>query len=76
MDYISRAMKAYRRAGGPDQPSALSHVWTDGGNGYVCLRNITGLLAVYRIIEFQVQHTSKKVSRLKRLKRYPRNLPR
>lgn len=48
--YLSRAMSAYARSGGTDQPSShLSTVCTYRGRSYVRLANINGPLAVYRI---------------------------
>ncbi|MCA1807640.1 MAG: hypothetical protein LC687_07315 [Actinobacteria bacterium] len=49
-DLLRRAMAAYYRAGGRDQPSdAESNVAEIEGRVYVVLRNVSGPLAVYRL---------------------------
>ena len=59
---LSRAMAAYFRAGNIVQPANDSGVTDVGGKTYVALRNISGMLAVYRVRNDGV---------LKRLKRWP-----
>jgi hypothetical protein len=44
-----RAFAAYFRAGGSDQPANTSGVAEVGGHRYVVLRNVRGVLAVYRV---------------------------
>jgi len=62
-DLVRRAMAAYFRAGGRDQPSdAESGVEEIDGRVYVVLRNTSGPLAVYRL-------TSQE--RLRVLRRWP-----
>jgi hypothetical protein len=58
-------MAAYLRSGGTDQPANDSGVETIDGKDYVVLRNVGGVLAVYRV------RTS---GALKRLRRWPRDL--
>lgn len=58
----ARAMAAWFRSGGTDQPSADSGPESHGGLEYVVLRNSRGLLAVYRITNRGI---------LKRLRRWP-----
>lgn len=60
-----RAFAAWFRAGGTDQPSAGSGVETAGGKDYVVLRNVRGVLGVYRI---------RNDGLLKRLRRWPSEL--
>jgi len=64
-DYLSRAMAAYFRAGNTIQPANSSGVQECNGKKYVVLRNVNGILAVYRIT------TS---GQLKKLKRWPMEL--
>ena len=59
---LSRAMAAYFRAGNTIQPANESDVKDVGGKTYVALRNISGVLAVYRVRNDGV---------LKGLKRWP-----
>jgi len=69
-DFERRALKAYFRAANAvgaqaDQPKT-PETWTDGdGKMYVVLRNVRGVLAVYRIGNDD---------RLRRLKRWPTEL--
>jgi len=67
-DPINRAFAAYFRASADgtqatDQPSNASDVETVNGREYVVLRNVNGILAVYRIRSHD--------GVLKRLKRWP-----
>ena len=65
MDYLSRAYAAYFRTEGTArtaQPSSNSDICEHDGKEYVVLRNINGVLAVYRITNS---------GQLKRLKRWP-----
>ena len=64
-DFKRRAFAAYFRTGGTEQPSNKSGVVHAGNLDYVRLFNVNGTLAVYRIDT---------VGRLKRLKRWPREL--
>ena len=48
-DYVRRALAAYFRSGGKDQPSSDSGVRTIKGRTYVHLFNVGGTLAVYRV---------------------------
>jgi hypothetical protein len=66
-DLQRRAFAAYFRTGGFDQPSGPSGEPYTASNGktYVPLYNGGGLLAVYRVDT---------VGRLKRLKRWPKQL--
>jgi len=69
-ELITRAMSAYFKAlksteGVQMQPSNGSGVEVVGGLSYVVLRNVGGVLAVYRVRNDGV---------LKRLKRWPANL--
>lgn len=61
-DLVRRAMAAYFRSGGTDQPSTASCVAEHEGKAYVVLRNGGRTLAVYRV------RTS---GLLKRLRRWP-----
>ena len=62
----SRAMSAYFRTGGSDQPNiTLSGKRQHEGRTYVVLNNVSGLLAAYRLRNDGV---------LKRLKRVPAGL--
>lgn len=68
MDYLAqRAIKAHTGKLGAQQPAAnLSGPATAGGLDYIVLRNIGGVLAVFRILP---------ISRtLKRLKRWPKEV--
>jgi len=64
-ELTERAVSHYMRKPGADQPAAdLSGPATAGGLDYIVLRNISGVLAVYRVLS---------ISRvLKRLKRWPK----
>jgi hypothetical protein len=62
-DLMRRALAAWFRSGAMDQPSNLSRCeWLDG-RGYVVLRNVRGILAVYRV---------RADGMLRRLKRWPK----
>lgn len=63
-DLTRRAFAAYFRTAGPnvDQPASSSGYERVNGRGYVVLRNVRGVLAVYRV------RTS---GALKRLARWP-----
>lgn len=61
-DPVTRALAAYFRAGGTDQPSADSGVVEHDGKSYVVLRNVNGVLTVYRVLND---------GGLKALKRWP-----
>lgn len=45
---IERARIAYFKAGGNDQPSDASEVVTEDGIATITLRNVNGVLAMYR----------------------------
>lgn len=60
--FTRRAFAAWFRSGGTDQPGAGSGVVDHEDKHYVVLRNVNGVLAVYRI------RTS---GQLKRLRRWP-----
>ncbi len=65
---VNRAIAAYFRsadAPSPDQPANYSDVQEAGGKRYVVLRNVNGVLAVYRVRNDGV---------LKGLKRWPKEL--
>jgi hypothetical protein len=47
-DLIERARIAYFKAGGIDQPSDASEVVKESGITTITLRNINGVLAMYR----------------------------
>jgi len=61
-EMVRRALGAWFRYGGMDQPANSSGVRTHQKKKYVVLENIRGILAVYRI---------KPDGYLKRLKRWP-----
>jgi hypothetical protein len=63
-DYLNRAITAYYRFGGEflQQPANTSGVTEHNGKQYVVLKNVNGVLAVYRITN---------TGQLKRLKRWP-----
>ena len=61
-DLLSRAYAAYFRSGGVDLPSTASDVIVFGGKTYAVLRNVHGILAIYRLL---------KSGQLRRLRRYP-----
>jgi len=65
VDYMNRAYAAYYKAGDQDHPGDMSGVQEHDGKEYVVLRNINGVLAVYRIT---------RSGQLKRLKRWPKEL--
>jgi hypothetical protein len=64
-EYVRRATAAWFRTGGYDHPSNISEVEEHKGKFYVVLRNVNGVLAVYRIRNDEM---------LKRLKRWPGEL--
>jgi hypothetical protein len=64
-DLLRRALAAYFKSGGQDQPAGDSGVKSVDGLDYVRLKNVGGTLAVFRVDT---------VGRLKRLKRYPKAL--
>jgi hypothetical protein len=64
-DLERRAMAAYFRSGGVDQPAGGGYVEDYDGKLYVVLNNIRGTLAVYRV---------RNDGMLKRLRRPPRDL--
>jgi hypothetical protein len=66
-DLLSRAYAAYFRSGGVDVPSNASDVIVFGAKTYAVLRNLHGILAIYRLL---------KSGQLKRLRRYPVGLDR
>lgn len=69
MDYLTqRAIKLHTgRVPGAQQPAAnLSGPATVGGLDYIVLRNIGGVLAVYRVMPISKM--------LKRLKRWPKEV--
>jgi len=46
---VERAIAAYLKAGGPDQPGKGSDEETIDGVVYAVLRNVKGVLAVYKL---------------------------
>lgn len=62
-----RALAAYFRAGGTDQPSGDSGVVKRDEKLYVVLRNVNGTLAVYRVRNDGV---------LRRMRRWPSDVDR
>ncbi len=46
---VERAITAYLKAGGPDQPGKGSEEVTVDGVVYAVLRNVKGILAVYQL---------------------------
>jgi len=65
-EMLRRAMAAWFRAGGSDQPGRdASTIEKAGGKDYVVLRNVNGVLAVYRI---------RNDGMLKRLRRWPEEI--
>jgi hypothetical protein len=66
-DLLSRAYAAYFRSGGVDLPSNASAVIVFGAKTYAVLRNVNGILAIYRLL---------KSGQLRRLRRYPVGLDR
>jgi hypothetical protein len=60
-----RAFAAWFRGGGRDRPADNSGVEQSHGKYYVALRNVNGIMAVYRIRNDGV---------LKRLKRWPQEV--
>lgn len=64
-DLTRRAFAAWFRSGGTDQPSNVSGLETAEGLDYVVLRNVSGVLAVYRI------RIVNGAPMLKRMKRWP-----
>jgi hypothetical protein len=65
MGLRERACRAYRKAGGTDEPSNVSGIEEDKGRNYLVLRNCNGILAVFRITTKGALH---------RLKRWPKAL--
>jgi hypothetical protein len=63
---LRRAFAAWFRTGGTDQPANDSHVVEYDGKLYVVLRNLNGVLAVYRVRAYD--------GILKRLRRWPAEL--
>jgi hypothetical protein len=61
-DLLRRAMGAWFRTGGTEQPANTSRVTERKGLVYVILDNVTGPLAVYRL---------RNDGMLKRLRRWP-----
>jgi hypothetical protein len=61
-DPLTRAYAAYSRSGSVDLPSSGSDAIVFGGKTYVVLRNVHGILAVYRLL---------KCGQLRRLRCYP-----
>jgi hypothetical protein len=49
-DLLSRAYAAYFRSGAVDLPSNGSDEIVFGGKTYVVLRNVHGILAIYRLL--------------------------
>ena len=66
-DLLSRAYAAYFRSGGKDLPSNSSDVIVFGRKTYAVLRNVNGILAIYRLL---------KSGQLRRLRGYPVGLDR
>lgn len=64
-DLVRRAFAAWFRSGGTDQPANHSDVTEHNGHDYVVLRNVNGILAVYRV---------RNDGMLKRLRRWPTEL--
>lgn len=65
-DMVRRAMAAWFRSGGTDQPAQVpSGIREHLGKRYVALENVNGILAVYRI---------KNDGILKCLKRWPKDI--
>jgi len=64
-DYVRRAFAAWFRTGGMDQPGNNSAVKEYNGKDYVMLKNVNGIMAVYRIRNDGI---------LRRLKRWPQAL--
>lgn len=66
LDYLtSQAIEAYTRKPDTQQPAAdLSGPAAAGGLDYIVLRNLGGVLAVYRVLPIS--------KTLKRLKRWPK----
>jgi len=66
-DLTSRAITSFTRQAGTQQPATdLSGPATAGGLDYVVLRNLGGVLAVYRVLPIS--------KTLKRLKRWPKGV--
>ena len=66
-DLLSRAYAAYFRSGAVGLPSNGSDEIVFGGKTYVVLRNVHGILAIYRLL---------KSGQLRRLRCYPAELDR
>lgn len=66
-DLTERAISSYLRKPSSQQPAAdLSGPATAGGLDYIVLRNLGGVLAVYRVLPIS--------KALKRLKRWPKGV--
>jgi hypothetical protein len=61
----ARALSAWYRTGGKDQPSAVT-LRTHEGQPYLVVRGKPGILAVYRVREVTTQ-----AGMLRRMKRWP-----
>lgn len=48
-DLVRRAAIAHKKSGGMEQPAKESGVEVAGGNSYVVLRNVAGVVGVYLI---------------------------
>lgn len=67
IEHTTRAIAAYTRNPGTQQPAAdLSGPAAAGGLDYIVLRNLGGVLAVYRVLPIS--------KTLKRLKRWPKEV--
>lgn len=64
-DLRRRALAAWFKSGGTDQPTEPDVVHTSDGKAYVVLYNTNGILAVYRV---------RNDGMLKGLKRYPKEI--
>lgn len=67
-ELISRALAGWFRSGNTMQPSADSDVHEVAGLKYVVLRNVSGVIAVYRVLDTADR------KQLKRLIRWPAEL--
>jgi hypothetical protein len=65
-DMQRRALAAYFRTGGIDQPAGGGDVVEHQGRTYVVLSNVRGTLAVYRVRAYD--------GRLRRMRRWPREV--
>jgi hypothetical protein len=64
-DLQRRALAAWFRGGGTDQPAEPDHLQDEEGHAYIVLHNANGILAVYRV---------KNDGALRSLRRYPKAL--